>query len=82
MAREMDEKDLFPDNLIASLGEDERRKLDTRRCDDALYLMGGRGYLKGCGVERMHRDAKVTEIYEGTSDVQRMVLALDMMASV
>jgi len=48
---------------------------------DALYLMGGRGYLKGCRVERMYRDAKVTEIYEGTSDVQRMVLARDMMAS-
>jgi len=49
---------------------------------DAFHLMGGRGYLKGCRVERMYRDAKVTEIYEGTNDVQRMVLSRDMMASV
>lgn len=40
----------------------------------ALTILGGRGYLKGSRVERLYRDAKVTEIYEGTSDVQRMVI--------
>lgn len=44
----------------------------TRRC---LQLYGGYGYTKDYPIERMMRDAKITEIYEGTSEVQMMVLA-------
>lgn len=46
---------------------------------EAIYVLGGRGYLKGCRVERLYRDAKITEIYEGTNDVQRMVIARDLL---
>lgn len=42
---------------------------------EAVQLLGGNGYMKGYHVERMMRDAKITEIYEGTSEVQRMVIA-------
>ena len=41
----------------------------------AVQLFGGYGYTKEYPVERMMRDAKITEIYEGTSKVQRMVIA-------
>lgn len=41
----------------------------------AIQLCGGNGYTKEYPVERMFRDAKITEIYEGTSEVQRMVIA-------
>jgi butyryl-CoA dehydrogenase len=41
----------------------------------ALQLFGGYGYTKDYPVERMMRDAKITEIYEGTSQVQRMVIS-------
>lgn len=41
----------------------------------AVQIQGGYGYAKGSKVERLMRDAKVTEIYEGTSEVQRMVIA-------
>ena len=41
----------------------------------AIQLMGGDGYTRDYPVERMFRDAKITEIYEGTSEVQRMVIA-------
>ncbi|NLC42223.1 MAG: acyl-CoA dehydrogenase [Erysipelothrix sp.] len=41
----------------------------------AVQLFGGYGYIKDYPVERMMRDAKITEIYEGTSEVQRMVIA-------
>lgn len=41
----------------------------------AVQLHGGYGYIKEYEVERMMRDAKITEIYEGTSEVQRMVIA-------
>jgi len=41
----------------------------------AIQLHGGYGYTKDYPVERMMRDAKITEIYEGTSEVQKMVIA-------
>lgn len=41
----------------------------------AVQIHGGLGYIKGTTVERLMRDAKITEIYEGTSEVQRMVIA-------
>jgi alkylation response protein AidB-like acyl-CoA dehydrogenase len=42
---------------------------------DAIQLLGGYGYTKEFPVERMMRDAKVTQIYEGTNQVQRVVIA-------
>ena len=41
----------------------------------AVQIHGGYGYTKEYTVERLFRDAKITEIYEGTSEVQRMVIA-------
>ena len=41
----------------------------------AVQIHGGYGYTKEYPVERMMRDAKITEIYEGTSEVQKMVIA-------
>ena len=41
----------------------------------AVQLHGGYGYTREYPVERMMRDAKITEIYEGTSEVQRMVIS-------
>ena len=43
--------------------------------NDALQIYGGTGYLKGMDVERMYRDAKITTIYEGTNEIQRVVIA-------
>ena len=40
-----------------------------------MQLFGGYGYTRDYPVERMMRDAKITEIYEGTSEVQRMVIS-------
>ena len=44
-------------------------------CDDAVQILAGRGYVKPNIVERCYRDQRITEIYEGTSEIQRMVLA-------
>ncbi len=49
--------------------------LAMRVCDRAVQIHGGYGYSKEYDVERYFRDAKVTEIYEGTSEVQRMVIS-------
>ncbi len=48
----------------------------TTKC---VQLMGGYGYIREYEVERMMRDAKITEIYEGTSEVQRMVISGNML---
>jgi len=45
---------------------------------DAVQVMGGSGYMKEYPVEKMMRDAKILQIYEGTNQVQRNVVALDM----
>lgn len=43
--------------------------------NDALQIFGGSGYLKGMDVERSYRDAKICTIYEGTNEIQRVVIA-------
>ena len=45
----------------------------------AVQLHGGYGYIREYDVERMMRDAKITEIYEGTSEVQKMVISADLL---
>jgi alkylation response protein AidB-like acyl-CoA dehydrogenase len=45
----------------------------------AVQIHGGYGYSKEYDVERYFRDVKVTEIYEGTSEIQRMVIARDLL---
>jgi alkylation response protein AidB-like acyl-CoA dehydrogenase len=47
---------------------------------DAVQLLGGYGYTKDFPVERMMRDAKITQIYEGTNQVQRVVMARQLLA--
>ncbi len=44
-------------------------------CSDAIQVHGGYGYLKDFPVERIYRDVRITQIYEGTSDIQRIVIA-------
>jgi alkylation response protein AidB-like acyl-CoA dehydrogenase len=44
-------------------------------CSDAIQVHGGYGYLRDFPVERIYRDVRITQIYEGTSDIQRMVIA-------
>jgi alkylation response protein AidB-like acyl-CoA dehydrogenase len=48
---------------------------------EAVQIHGGAGYLKDYPVERMLRDAKVTEIYEGTSEIQRFIIARNLLSA-
>ncbi|MDD2586243.1 MAG: acyl-CoA dehydrogenase [Syntrophomonadaceae bacterium] len=50
-------------------------EMASRHASKAVQIHGGYGYIKGFKVERLMRDAKITEIYEGTSEAQRMVIA-------
>jgi len=47
-------------------------------CSKALQIHGGYGYLEDYPVERHYRDARITQIYEGTSEIQRIVIARDL----
>jgi alkylation response protein AidB-like acyl-CoA dehydrogenase len=47
-------------------------------CSDAIQVLGGYGYLRDFPLERIARDVRVAQIYEGTSDIQRMVIARNL----
>jgi alkylation response protein AidB-like acyl-CoA dehydrogenase len=46
---------------------------------DAVQVLGGYGYITEYPVERMMRDAKITQLYEGTQQIQRLVIARDVL---
>jgi alkylation response protein AidB-like acyl-CoA dehydrogenase len=50
-------------------------EMARRQTAEAIQILGGYGYTKEFPVERYYRDAKITEIYEGTSEIQRLVIA-------
>jgi alkylation response protein AidB-like acyl-CoA dehydrogenase len=50
-----------------------------RQTAEAIQILGGYGYTKEFPVERYYRDAKITEIYEGTSEIQRLVIARELL---
>ncbi len=47
----------------------------VRVTDDAIQILGGAGYIREHPVERWHRDAKIFTIFEGTSEIQHLVIA-------
>ncbi|HJU53555.1 MAG TPA: acyl-CoA dehydrogenase family protein, partial [Pyrinomonadaceae bacterium] len=51
----------------------------NRVCADAVQIHGGNGYSRDYPVERMYRDARVTTIYEGTSEIQRIVISREIL---
>jgi alkylation response protein AidB-like acyl-CoA dehydrogenase len=50
--------------------------------DEAIQIHGGYGYVKEYHVERMLRDAKITQIYEGTSEIQKLIIAREILKSI
>src|SRR3954451_15251239 len=76
---ERDDADLsFFGAAAKCFASDAAMKITT----DAVQLLGGYGYTKDYPVERMMRDAKITQIYEGTNQIQRIVMARQLLAGV
>jgi butyryl-CoA dehydrogenase len=50
-----------------------------RSSTEAVQIFGGVGYMQEYGIERLMRDAKITQIYEGTSEIQQLVIARDLL---
>lgn len=68
---------------VPCLNEASMAKLFTsemaeRVCSDAIQIHGGYGYLSDYPVERIYRDVRICQIYEGTSDIQRLVIARNL----
>jgi len=52
-----------------------------RVADRAVQIHGGAGYMRGVAVERFYRDARLFRIYEGTSQIQQLVIARQLLAA-
>ena len=55
------------------------RSSDLRAAYNAVQIHGGYGYSREYTVERLYRDVRVTTIYEGTSEIQRIVIARNLL---
>lgn len=51
----------------------------NKACYDAIQILGGYGYTADFPVERHARDARITTIYEGTSEIQRLIVARELL---
>ncbi len=60
---------------VASMAKLFASEMAERVCSDAIQVHGGYGYVSDFPVERIYRDVRVCQIYEGTSDIQRMVIS-------
>jgi len=63
------------DPALTSMAKYYAGKLAVRICDEAIQMHGGYGYISEYDVERFYRDAKITEIYEGTKEIQLNTIA-------
>ncbi len=64
---------------LTSMAKYYAGKLAVKICDEAIQMHGGYGYIGEYDVERFYRDAKITEIYEGTKEVQLNTIAKDLL---
>ena len=64
--------------LEASMAKCFASDAAVARTADAVPIHGGSGYIRGVTVERLYRDAKITQIYEGTNQIQRIIMAREI----
>lgn len=68
-----------PFGMAASMAKLFATENANKACYDALQLMGGAGYIREYPLERMARDVRVTAIYEGTSEIQKVIIARELL---
>ncbi len=91
MAKDIEAARLLVQSAAAKIdrGEDATKACSMAKCfagdmavartADAVQVFGGSGYIRGFEVERLYRDAKITQIYEGTNQIQRMIIARELL---
>jgi butyryl-CoA dehydrogenase len=65
--------------MEASIAKLFASEMSTRVTHKAIQIHGGYGYSREYPVERNYRDARITEIYEGTSEIQRLVISASVL---
>ncbi len=69
----------LPFGKAASMAKLFAAEKANQACYDALQMMGGAGYIKEYPLERLARDVRVTSIYEGTSEIQKVIIARELL---
>lgn len=70
-----------PHSRDASMAKLFTTEMSNRVVNKALQIFGGYGYIKDFPIERIYRDQRVTQLYEGTSEIQRMVISRSLLQS-
>ncbi|SFS08581.1 hypothetical protein SAMN05216559_3463 [Halomicrobium zhouii] len=65
--------------MLASMAKEFASQVAVDVADEALQIHGGAGYVDDFDVERLYRDAKITQIYEGTSEIQKNIVARELL---
>ena len=68
--------------LFASIAKLHASDTAMKVTTDAVQILGGYGYMREYPVERYMRDAKITQIYEGTNQIQRVVIARNILKAI
>ncbi|ANY24906.1 MULTISPECIES: acyl-CoA dehydrogenase family protein [Gordonia] len=67
--------------VLCSMAKLNASESCVRHADAALQVFGGNGFIRGYEVERLYRDARITKIYEGTSEMQRLIISRSLLRS-
>jgi alkylation response protein AidB-like acyl-CoA dehydrogenase len=76
-ARQLDAKGSA--NMLCSMAKCFASDMAVQHTANAVQVFGGSGYIRGFEVERLYRDAKITQIYEGTNQIQRTIIAKELL---
>lgn len=68
-----------PATAVCSMAKCFASDVAVRQTAEAVQIFGGSGYIRGYEVERLYRDAKITQIYEGTNQIQRTIIARQLL---
>jgi alkylation response protein AidB-like acyl-CoA dehydrogenase len=64
--------------MLASMAKEYGSRIAVEIADEAVQIHGGAGYVDDFDVERLYRDAKITQIYEGTTEIQKNIIAREL----
>ena len=64
----------------ASMAKLFASEMAEKVCSESIQIHGGNGYLQDFPVERIYRDVRVTQIYEGASEIQKLVISREILA--
>jgi alkylation response protein AidB-like acyl-CoA dehydrogenase len=70
-----------PVTMACSIAKCFASDIAVKHSANAVQVFGGSGYIRGFEVERLFRDAKITQIYEGTNQIQRMIISRELLAA-